>query len=54
MLRHIVREEGWAAAWRGLKPRVVFHVPAAAVCFGTYETVKAALLGGGAGGGGGV
>jgi len=43
-MRRIVKEEGWNALWRGLKPRVMFHVPAAAVCWGTYETIKAFLI----------
>ncbi|KAG1672363.1 hypothetical protein FOA52_010981 [Chlamydomonas sp. UWO 241] len=42
-LRRIIREEGWQAIWSGLKPRVMFHVPAAAVCWGTYETIKGFL-----------
>lgn len=42
-LRKIVQEEGAQAVWRGLQPRVLFHVPAAAVCWGTYETVKGLL-----------
>ncbi len=43
VLRQIVQEEGMGALWRGWKPRVLFHVPAAAVCWGTYESVKALL-----------
>mmetsp|Transcript_22897 Transcript_22897/g.40470 ORF Transcript_22897/g.40470 Transcript_22897/m.40470 type:complete len:370 (-) Transcript_22897:1171-2280(-) len=39
-LKQIVREEGVRALWTGLKPRVLFHVPAAAICWGTYETAK--------------
>lgn len=42
-LRQIVREEGMQALWQGFKPRVLFHIPAAAVCWGTYETMKNAL-----------
>jgi solute carrier family 25 (mitochondrial iron transporter), member 28/37 len=45
-LARIAREEGPAALWAGLRPRVLFHVPAAAICWGTYETAKAALVGG--------
>jgi len=40
VLRQIMQEEGSRAIWRGLKPRVLFHVPSAAICWGTYETVK--------------
>lgn len=47
-LRQIVAEEGVQALWQGVKPRVMFHVPAAAVCWGTYESVKALLRGEGA------
>eukprot|EP00803_Ostreobium_quekettii_P000592 evm.model.scf_649.1 EVM.evm.TU.scf_649.1 scf_649:5955-12306(+) len=43
-MKQIAREEGPRALWRGLKPRVMFHVPAAAICWGTYETMKALLL----------
>ena len=43
MMRRIVAEEGWGALWRGLQPRVLFNVPAAAVCWGTYETIKSLL-----------
>ncbi|GLI65946.1 hypothetical protein VaNZ11_009627 [Volvox africanus] len=44
-LRQIVREEGVQALWQGIKPRVLFHIPAAAVCWGTYETMKNVLRG---------
>eukprot|EP00879_Flechtneria_rotunda_P023752 GHRR01025145.1.p1 GENE.GHRR01025145.1~~GHRR01025145.1.p1 ORF type:complete len:146 (+),score=48.15 GHRR01025145.1:1786-2223(+) len=43
VLRRIIQEEGWSAIWRGLKPRVLFSCPAAAVSWGTYESVKALL-----------
>ena len=43
MLRHIVQTEGPAALWSGLKPRVMFHIPAAAICWGTYESIKKLL-----------
>jgi solute carrier family 25 (mitochondrial iron transporter), member 28/37 len=46
VLRRIAQEEGGAALWRGWKPRVMFHVPAAAVCWGTYETCKRVLAAG--------
>lgn len=42
-LRQIVREEGKAALWRGLKPRILVHMPSAAICWGTYETMKLLL-----------
>lgn len=43
MLRQIVREEGKRALWSGLKPRCLFHIPAAAICWGTYESMKSIL-----------
>lgn len=42
-LRQLVQQEGWGSLWRGLRPRVLFHVPAAAVCWGTYESAKRLL-----------
>ena len=45
MLRQIAREEGFAALWSGWAPRVLFHIPSAAVCWGIYESAKR-LLGG--------
>ncbi|GBF95304.1 mitochondrial carrier protein [Raphidocelis subcapitata] len=45
VLRRIVREEGAGALWRGIGPRVLFHAPAAAVCWGSYETMKTLLAG---------
>lgn len=43
VLRQIVREEGMRALWQGLAPRVLFHIPAAAICWGTYESMKVLL-----------
>ena len=43
VLRQIYREEGLGGLMRGLRPRVMFHVPAAAVCWATYEYGKALL-----------
>ncbi|EFN56490.1 hypothetical protein CHLNCDRAFT_22033 [Chlorella variabilis] len=45
VLRQIAREEGAMALWRGWQPRVLFHAPSAAICWGIYETSKK-LLGG--------
>lgn len=45
VLRQIAREEGVGALWRGCAPRVLFHVPSAAVCWGIYESAKR-ILGG--------
>ena len=43
VLKQIVQTEGAGALWSGLKPRVMFHVPAAAICWGTYESIKKLL-----------
>eukprot|EP00873_Tetraselmis_striata_P006082 jgi/Tetstr1/426346/TSEL_016658.t1 len=43
-LRTILAEEGQAALWAGVKARVLFHIPAAAVSWCTYETMKSMLL----------
>lgn len=45
VLRRIIAEEGMSTIWRGMKPRVLFNAPAAAVSWGTYETIKDVLLG---------
>ncbi|KAA8522460.1 hypothetical protein F0562_013179 [Nyssa sinensis] len=39
-LRQIVAKEGPQALLQGLKPRVLFHAPAAAICWSTYEAIK--------------
>ncbi|CAI5950327.1 unnamed protein product [Closterium sp. NIES-65] len=39
-LRSIVREEGWGALLRGMRARVLFHTPAAAIVWSTYEASK--------------
>jgi solute carrier family 25 (mitochondrial iron transporter), member 28/37 len=39
-LRRIYAEEGTRGLLRGVRPRVVFHMPAAAVCWTTYEFCK--------------
>lgn len=43
VIRQIVREEGVKALLHGIKPRVMFHIPAAALCWGTYESMKVVL-----------
>ena len=40
VLRDIVKAEGYGALMHGLKPRVLFHAPAAAISWVTYETCK--------------
>ncbi|KAH9555003.1 hypothetical protein CY35_08G092200 [Sphagnum magellanicum] len=42
-VRRIVAEEGLSALLRGLRPRVLFHTPAAAICWSTYEAGKSFL-----------
>lgn len=39
-LRVIRDEEGLAGLMRGVRPRVLFHIPAAAICWTTYEFCK--------------
>eukprot|EP00897_Mesotaenium_endlicherianum_P007588 jgi/Mesen1/6858/ME000351S05974 len=39
-MRDIVQQEGAGALLRGLRPRVLFHTPAAAICWSTYEAGK--------------
>ncbi|CAM8997161.1 unnamed protein product [Rhodiola kirilowii] len=39
-IRQIIAKEGWKALLQGLKPRVLFHTPAAAICWSTYEAMK--------------
>lgn len=39
----IIEEEGVSALYRGLLPRMCHAIPAAALCWGTYEAVKTAL-----------
>lgn len=39
----IVKKEGPKALLRGMKPRVLFYTPAAAICWSTYEATKAFL-----------
>ena len=41
--RMIIKREGPRALWRGMRPRVLFHTPAAAICWSTYEAGKTFL-----------
>ncbi|KAL6773981.1 MFL1 [Auxenochlorella protothecoides x Auxenochlorella symbiontica] len=45
VMRRIAAEEGAAALWSGWRPRVLFNAPAAAICWGVYETCKTFLAG---------
>ncbi|XP_058096128.1 uncharacterized protein LOC131241338 [Magnolia sinica] len=42
-IKKIVAKEGPQALLQGLKPRVLFHAPAAAICWSTYEAMKGFL-----------
>ena len=42
-MKQISLKEGHAALWAGLRPRVLFHVPAAAITWSSYETMKTLL-----------
>ena len=43
ILRQIWQEEGASALIRGWQPRVLFHIPSAAICWGIYESFKSWL-----------
>ncbi|CAL9119694.1 unnamed protein product [Musa textilis] len=36
----LLRRDGYAGLMRGWKPRMLFHAPAAAICWSTYEAMK--------------
>jgi hypothetical protein len=40
VLRTIINRDGYAGLMRGWKPRMLFHAPAAAICWSTYEASK--------------
>eukprot|EP00250_Pteridium_aquilinum_P000766 c10928_g1_i1 orf=334-1425(+) len=40
VIRSITKKEGPGALLRGIKPRVLFYTPAAAICWSTYEASK--------------
>ncbi|KAK3151339.1 hypothetical protein QOZ80_3AG0244640 [Eleusine coracana subsp. coracana] len=40
VLRTIVNRDGYVGLMRGWKPRMLFHAPAAAICWSTYEASK--------------
>lgn len=41
--RRILREEGQRGLWSGVRARVLFHSPAAAISWGVYESMKRML-----------
>ena len=40
VLRNIIQSEGYGALMHGMRPRIMFHAPAAAISWMTYETCK--------------
>ncbi|KAG9154298.1 hypothetical protein Leryth_000750 [Lithospermum erythrorhizon] len=40
VLRTIVKKDGYSGLMRGWFPRMLFHAPAAAICWSTYEAAK--------------
>ncbi|KAL5974936.1 hypothetical protein ACLOJK_031612 [Asimina triloba] len=40
VIRTLVRKDGYGGLLRGWKPRMLFHAPAAAICWSTYESGK--------------
>ncbi|XP_077212989.1 uncharacterized protein LOC143848076 [Tasmannia lanceolata] len=40
VIRTIVSKNGYAGLMRGWRPRMLFHAPAAAICWSTYEASK--------------
>lgn len=41
--RTIIQREGPLALLKGMRPRMLFHTPAAAICWSTYEAGKSFL-----------
>ncbi|TKV96636.1 hypothetical protein SEVIR_9G441600v4 [Setaria viridis] len=40
VFRTIIKRDGYSGIMRGWKPRMLFHAPAAAICWSTYEASK--------------
>ncbi|CAL9055963.1 unnamed protein product [Musa banksii] len=40
VIRAIIGRDGYVGLMRGWKPRMLFHAPAAAICWSTYEATK--------------
>jgi solute carrier family 25 iron transporter 28/37 len=40
VIQSIVRKDGYRGLVRGWIPRILFHAPAAAICWSTYEASK--------------
>jgi solute carrier family 25 iron transporter 28/37 len=43
IMARILKEEGLSSLFRGWQPRVLFHIPSAAICWGIYESFKSWL-----------
>lgn len=50
VVRMLLHEGGPRSLFVGMGPRVMFHMPAVAICWATYEAVKSVLLLSGLGG----
>ncbi|KAL8509245.1 hypothetical protein ACS0TY_016439 [Phlomoides rotata] len=40
VVQTIKKRDGYGGLMRGWAPRMLFHAPAAAICWSTYESVK--------------
>ncbi|KAG0465038.1 hypothetical protein HPP92_019202 [Vanilla planifolia] len=43
VIQAIIKRDGYGGLMRGWKPRMLFHAPAAAICWSTYEASKSFL-----------
>jgi solute carrier family 25 iron transporter 28/37 len=43
-MKTVLREEGCSAFCHGLAPRVLYTMPAAAICWGTYDSIKSIIM----------
>lgn len=41
VIQTILKKDGYVGLMRGWMPRMLFHAPAAAICWSTYEAGKA-------------
>lgn len=40
VIQSVVEKDGYSGLMRGWIPRMLFHTPAAAICWSTYEAAK--------------
>ena len=40
VIQTVIRKDGYPGLMRGYIPRMLFHAPAAAICWSTYEASK--------------